>query len=214
MKELLFVSGDNCVDSTEVLPAVKLFMEQNPDIVVLNLKAGVDEDYFKARTNGQSFSSTPTFVALEDNKVIDRHEGKLCEVRLGKMFAGGDAEEDNVSEINIQNDQITESVEDLYEIGPDGLRVGEKELIFFSGSWCEYCKAMDKVVEEFSKKHPDVFIRKLDVENDAEEVKEHCYDTVINNVPSFFAVVNKKLSPNAVNYGMLDLRGMEELFNK
>lgn len=210
MKELLFVTGDSCVASKEVLPAVELFKQQHPEVDVLTLKAGFDEDFFSQRTGGQTFSSTPTFVALEDGVILDRHEGKLCEVRLGKMFTG---EKDEVDQA-----QVDESLAALataeYEIGPDGLRIGEKELIFFSGSWCEYCKTMDGIVEEFSKKHPDIFIRKLDVEDDAEAVRDHCYDTTIYNVPTFFAVVNKKLSPYAVHNGMTNVSGLEELFNK
>lgn len=90
MKQLLFVSGDNCQLSEDMQEKVSLFSDQNPDVEVVRLFAGQDEDLFQKMTGGDRFSATPTFYALEDGQVLDRHQGRLCEVRLGKMFTGGD----------------------------------------------------------------------------------------------------------------------------
>jgi hypothetical protein len=90
MKELVFVTGDNCITSDEMQEKVSLFSELNPDVEIVRLKAGQDEDTFADLSDGWRFNATPAFTARVDGQVVDRHQGKLCEVRLGKMFTGGD----------------------------------------------------------------------------------------------------------------------------
>lgn len=87
MKELIFVSGDNCLASEEVHEKVDLFSEQHPEVSIIRLKSGQDEDQFAAMSDGWRFNATPAFAAKIDNVVVDRHQGKLCEVRLAKMFS-------------------------------------------------------------------------------------------------------------------------------
>lgn len=91
MRELVFVSGDNCVASEEVQEKVALFSEQNPDVEIIRLKAGQDENRFAELSGGWRFNATPAFTARIDGEIVDRHQGKLCEVRLAKMFTGGDS---------------------------------------------------------------------------------------------------------------------------
>ena len=90
MKELIFVSGDNCSASEEVQEKVDLFSQQHPEVSIIRLKAGQDEDEFAKLSDGWRFNATPAFTAKVDGVVADRHQGKLCEVRLAKMFTGGD----------------------------------------------------------------------------------------------------------------------------
>lgn len=90
MKQLLFVTGDNCQLSDEMQEKVSLFSELNPDVEIIRLKAGQDEDTFAELSDGWRFNATPAFTARIDGQVVDKHQGKLCEVRLGKMFTGGD----------------------------------------------------------------------------------------------------------------------------
>jgi hypothetical protein len=90
MNKLIFVAGDNCQTSDEMQEKVLLFSEQNPDVEIIRLSAGKDEDTFEELTKGWRFNATPAFAAIVDGEVVDRHQGKLCEVRLGKMFTGGD----------------------------------------------------------------------------------------------------------------------------
>jgi hypothetical protein len=90
MKQLLFVTGDNCQLSDEMQEKVSLFSDQNPDVEIVRLFAGQDEKKFEQLTNGMNFYATPTFIALDDGEIVDKHQGRLCEVRLGKMFTGGD----------------------------------------------------------------------------------------------------------------------------
>jgi len=86
MKELIFVSGDNCLASEEVQEKVDLFSQQHPDVSIIRLKAGQDEDQFAELSGGWRFNATPAFAAKVDGMITDRHQGKLCEVRLAKMF--------------------------------------------------------------------------------------------------------------------------------
>jgi hypothetical protein len=90
MKELIFVSGDNCSASEEVREKVDIFSQQHPEVSIIRLKAGQDEDEFAKLSDGWRFNATPAFTARVDGVVADRHQGKLCEVRLAKMFTGGD----------------------------------------------------------------------------------------------------------------------------
>jgi hypothetical protein len=86
MNKLIFVAGDNCQTSDEMQEKVRLFSEQNPDVEIVRLNAGKDDDAFEELTKGWRFNATPAFAAIIDGEVVDRHQGKLCEVRLGKMF--------------------------------------------------------------------------------------------------------------------------------
>lgn len=88
MKELIFVSGDNCLASEEVQEKVDLFSHQHPDVSIIRLKAGQDEDQFAKLSDGWRFNATPAFTARVDGVITNRHQGKLCEVRLAKMFDG------------------------------------------------------------------------------------------------------------------------------
>jgi hypothetical protein len=92
MKELIFVSGDNCSASEEVQEKVDLFSQQHPEVSIIRLRAGQDEDQFAKLSDGWRFSATPAFTAKIDGVITDKHQGKLCEVRLAKMFAGEDSE--------------------------------------------------------------------------------------------------------------------------
>lgn len=90
MRQLLFATGDNCQTSVDMQEKVALFSEQHPDVEIVRLSAGKDEDTFEDLTGGWRFDGTPAFAAIVDGEVVDRHQGRLCEVRLGKMFTGGD----------------------------------------------------------------------------------------------------------------------------
>jgi hypothetical protein len=90
VKELIFVSGDNCSASEEVQEKVELFSQQHPEVSIIRLKAGQDEDHFAKLSDGWRFNATPAFTAKVDGVITDKHQGKLCELRLAKMFTGGD----------------------------------------------------------------------------------------------------------------------------
>jgi thiol-disulfide isomerase/thioredoxin len=187
MKELLFVMGKSCNASEEMVEKVDLFKAQNPEVLVTTLVAGKDEKIFIEKTDGHRFSSTPAFVAIENNEVLDRHEGKLCEVRLATMFYPNLNKSPNNNNLQLNE---TKSV--------------GKRIIFFSGSWCEFCKESDQILKVVSEKDPSIEIFKIDVEESPELVKEHCYNQIIDGVPNFIFTVdgnmiNKKAGMLSVN---------------
>ena len=180
MKELVFVSGPNCPASVEVEEKVILFEELNPDIKVTRLVAGTNDDEINEKTNGYSFSATPMFAALEDENVLEIHEGRACENRLLKMFSPENTES--------SNEEDTESDSESAKI-----------VLFFGSSWCsEYtqneilCNEMWTTMEEFSKTNPEVDVIKVDVELESHLVPENCYQQPINDLPTILWVKNNK----------------------
>ena len=83
--KLIFVVGDNCMLSDEVSPSVDVFLNRYPDVELIKLKAGQDEQEFTKLTN-QHMQSTPAFVAIVDDKVVSRHEGRACDNKIAQMF--------------------------------------------------------------------------------------------------------------------------------
>ncbi len=68
-----------------------------------------------------------------------------------------------------------------------------KELVFFWGSWCEYCKAMDPIVDEFEKENPDVKVTRIDVESNDPAIKHYFNIYRITSVPLFIGMVDSKV---------------------
>jgi hypothetical protein len=85
-EQLIFVSGTNCKFSEEVAPLVKVFSDRYPQIEIIELSAGKDEQKFSELTSGKYFNSTPTFVALRDGNVIEWQEGRACDNKMAQMF--------------------------------------------------------------------------------------------------------------------------------
>jgi hypothetical protein len=180
MKELVFVSGPNCPASVEVEKKVILFEELNPDIKVTRLVAGTNDDEINEKTNGYNFSATPMFAALENENILEIHEGRACENRLLKMFSP--------ENIESSNEENTESNSESAKI-----------VLFFGSSWCsEYtqnevlCNEMWATIDEFSKTNPQVDVIKVDVELESHLVPENCYQQPINDLPTILWVKNNK----------------------
>jgi thiol-disulfide isomerase/thioredoxin len=185
MKELVFMSGPNCPMSVEMEDKVLLFEALNPDIKVNRIVAGQDDLEFRKKSDGYKLSATPTFIALEDEKVLEIHEGRACEVRLLKMF---DPESDSEAE------------------GQDAEpRVENKRIIVFIGSsWCSeeatvpiaknktFCDEMPTILDEFSKANPGIEVLTIDVELESDLVPDNCYDQDINALPTVFWINNGK----------------------
>jgi hypothetical protein len=181
MKELVFVSGPNCPMSVEVEEKVILFEELNPDIKVTRLVAGIDDAEFNEKTKGYSLSATPTFAALEDENVLDIHEGRACEIKLLSMFSPENTE--SSSEKNTENNSESAKI-----------------VLFFASSWCsedaenkKVCDDMWATMDEFSKANPEVDVLKIDVNLQKHIVPENCYDHPINALPTILLVKNNKL---------------------
>jgi hypothetical protein len=200
MKELVFVSGPNCPMSVEVEDKVILFESLNPEIKVTRLVAGSDNGEFYKKSNGYDFSSTPTFAALEDGKVLDIHEGRACEAKLLKMFS---------PEKNYLADE-----QDI-ESNSENLKI----ILFFASSWnsarsvekeFEYNK-MNSVASEFLKNNPEIELLKIDVETEASMVASNCYHQDIDVIPKVLLVKNNKFVKSYD--GIFDLKDLENFIN-
>lgn len=58
------------------------------------------------------------------------------------------------------------------------------KLIDFYADWCGPCKMLSKTFEEFSKKHPDVPIIKINIEDNEEKAIEY----KVRNIPAVFLI--------------------------
>jgi hypothetical protein len=182
MKELVFLSGPNCPVSVQMEEKVLLFESLNPDIKVTRLLAGDQDADFRQKSGGYKVSATPTFVALEDEKILEVHEGKACEVRLLKMFSP-----ENFSALEAQDVEASSETTKL--------------ILFFGSSWCSqvaenkiFCDGMWDTMEEFSKSNPEVDILKIDVDLESHLVPENCYNKNIHDLPTVFLIKNGKFA--------------------
>jgi thioredoxin 1 len=84
------------------------------------------------------------------------------------------------------------------------------KLIDFYADWCGPCKMLSKTFEEFSKKHPDVSIIKINVENN--EDKAEAWG--VRNIPSVFLIDDtiQGTEPNFIRKftGVKTLKDLEE----
>lgn len=86
MKQILFVTGDNCDLSDQMRPIVESFKLSNPDVQVLELEVGRDEKLFESLV-GHSIKATPTIASLINGTKLHVFEGQAaCEDKIGNMF--------------------------------------------------------------------------------------------------------------------------------
>jgi hypothetical protein len=177
MKELLFVSGENCELSAEVAEKVELFQKLNPEIKVTKIAAEKDGRLFFDKTNGHNFSATPAFASLEDGLVLETHQGWACENRLLKMFSP-------------ENPATNASENELVEVTPGPKKI----LLFFASSDCEQnpesCNKIDSDFDQLLLEHPEVEFLKVDVEAVPNPVPDNCYNQTIYTVPTLFLIQN------------------------
>jgi len=48
-----------------------------------------------------------------------------------------------------------------------------KEILHFTASWCQPCKKMQPIIEEFLDKNPDVMYTKIDVDDSGDKVTHY-----------------------------------------
>ena len=84
------------------------------------------------------------------------------------------------------------------------------KLLDFYADWCGPCKVLSKTLEEFSKKHPDVPIVKINVED--EEEKATAWG--VRNLPSVFLIDDtiQGTEPNFIRkfVGVKSLKDLEK----
>lgn len=100
MKQLVFVTGDNCELSDQMRPIVENFKLSNPDVQVLELEAGKDEKLFEVLI-GHSLKATPTIASLVDGKKLHLFESQAaCEDKIDTMF-DSTIDRSKVSELSV-----------------------------------------------------------------------------------------------------------------
>ena len=82
-----------------------------------------------------------------------------------------------------------------------------KQLMHFTAKWCTPCKAMEPVIEDFRRRHPDVIYTKVDIDDDMQTA----VDFAVMGVPTFISQVD------GLNFerrtGVSTLFQLEALFN-
>ena len=79
------------------------------------------------------------------------------------------------------------------------------ELLDFYADWCGPCQMMMPVVEEFEKAHPEVKVRRVNIDEE-EELAER-YN--VSSIPCFMVEVDGREISREV--GMLPLKKLEKL---
>lgn len=65
-----------------------------------------------------------------------------------------------------------------------------QELIHFTADWCQPCKRMAPMINEFIAEHPEITYTKLNVDLEADLVKEY----EVRGVPTFIIKTNDSIS--------------------
>ena len=84
------------------------------------------------------------------------------------------------------------------------------KLIDFYADWCGPCKVLSKIFEQFSEKHPDIPIVKINIEED----EEKAIAWGVRNIPSVFLVDDtmQGTEPNFIRkfVGIKTLKDLED----
>jgi len=63
-----------------------------------------------------------------------------------------------------------------------------KELLHFTATWCQPCKQMEPLLENFVSKNLDIAYNKIDVSDEFDDAVEYG----VRGIPTFIAVVDGK----------------------
>jgi thioredoxin 1 len=63
-----------------------------------------------------------------------------------------------------------------------------KELLHFTATWCQPCKQMEPLLENFVSKNLDIEYNKIDVSDEFDDAVEYG----VRGIPTFIAVVDGK----------------------
>lgn len=63
-----------------------------------------------------------------------------------------------------------------------------KELIHFTATWCQPCKAMEPLIENLIETNSDISYNKIDVSDEFDDAVEYG----VRGVPTFIAMINGK----------------------
>jgi thioredoxin 1 len=84
------------------------------------------------------------------------------------------------------------------------------KLIHFTAEWCQPCKTMQPIIEEFINENQDLDYIKIDVDKDSESFSEYTKTQSVMSVPTFFAFDNNQVVKSIT--GATTKEGLSELF--
>jgi len=67
------------------------------------------------------------------------------------------------------------------------------KLVHFTAEWCQPCKRMQPVIEEFTSENPSVEYVRVDIDSNRDLFEEYTQLQSVMSVPTFFAVENGQL---------------------
>lgn len=68
-----------------------------------------------------------------------------------------------------------------------------KELVHFTADWCQPCKKMEPVIQEFVSENPDIKYTKIDIEVDKKLFDYYSSHYTVMSVPTFLGMVDGKV---------------------
>lgn len=83
-----------------------------------------------------------------------------------------------------------------------------QELLHFTADWCQPCKRMAPLIQEYLDNHPDVVYTKVDVDSDSGFVSEYG----VSGVPTFIIKTDNKITNRHTGVATADK--FAELFDK
>lgn len=68
-----------------------------------------------------------------------------------------------------------------------------KEIVYFWGEWCNFCKDMTPVIDSIQEEHPEIKVTKINVEDDQPTASYYYKLYNIDAVPATLGLVDGKL---------------------
>ena len=82
-----------------------------------------------------------------------------------------------------------------------------QELIHFTADWCQPCKKMAPLIEEYLNNNPGIIYTKVDVDTDSAFVEEYS----VRGVPTFIVKTNNEITNS--HTGIATLEKFAKLFD-
>jgi thioredoxin 1 len=67
------------------------------------------------------------------------------------------------------------------------------KLVHFTAEWCQPCKTMQPVIEEFINEYQNLDYIKIDIDKDKEMYDEYTKNQAVMSVPTFFAMKDDEI---------------------
>lgn len=86
MKELVHFTADWCQPCKKMEPIIEEFIKENKDVKYTKINIEEDRELFDYYNKKYRVMSVPTFLGLEDGKVIDGHVGVASKFVLKSLL--------------------------------------------------------------------------------------------------------------------------------